>query len=89
MVYETPDKDDTLRLITLIKNEIEHLPSKCKETFLLSKQDGLTYVEIADYQKVSVKTVEKQMVKALLILRTKMKEKMIAFMFLMLGVKRT
>ena len=61
--------------MTLVQNEIERLPPKCKETFLLSKQEGLTYVEIAEFQNVSVNTVEKQMVKAFSILRKKMKEK--------------
>lgn len=37
------------------------LPEKCREIFRLSKNDGLTYDEIADYLKISVKTVENQM----------------------------
>ena len=72
-----------------MQNEIEQLPPKCKETFLLSKQDGLTYVEIAEYQNVSVNTVEKQMVKAFSILRKKMKERMMSFIFLLFDMKRT
>ena len=63
-MIEVKNEDETNRLMALVKNEIEQLPTKCKETFLLSKQDGLTYVEIAEYQNVSVNTVEKQMVKA-------------------------
>ena len=63
-IIEIKDASETNRLMALVQNEIEQLPTKCKETFLLSKQDGLTYVEIAEYQNVSVNTVEKQMVKA-------------------------
>jgi RNA polymerase sigma-70 factor (ECF subfamily) len=74
-VIEMKDATETNRLMTLVQNEIERLPPKCKETFLLSKQEGLTYVEIAEFQNVSVNTVEKQMVKAFSILRKKMKEK--------------
>lgn len=86
---EIKDVSETNRLITLVQNEIEQLPPKCKETFLLSKQDSLTYVEIAEYQNVSVNTVEKQMVKAFSILRKKMKERMMSFIFLLFDMKRT
>ena len=86
---EIKDVSETNRLITLVQNEIEQLPPKCKETFLLSKQDSLTYVEIAEYQNVSVNAVEKQMVKAFSILRKKMKERMMSFIFLLFDMKRT
>ncbi len=48
---------------------IQTLPERCKETFKLSKQEGLDYHEIATYMGVSIKTVEAQMVKAYKILR--------------------
>ncbi len=86
-IIEIKDASETNRLMALVQNEIEQLPPKCKETFLLSKQDGLTYVEIAEYQNVSVNTVEKQMVKAFSILRKKMKEKVMSFMFLLFNIK--
>jgi len=60
--------------IRLVKLEIQKLPSRCKETFLLSKQDGLTNIEIANFMNVSKKTVEAQMNKAYTILRTKLKD---------------
>ncbi len=86
-IIEIKDVPETNKLMTLVQNEIEQLPPRCKETFLLSKQDGLTYVEIAEYQNVSVNTVEKQMVKAFSILRKKMKEKVMSFMFLLFNIK--
>lgn len=86
---ELIDEKEANRLLTLVQHEIEKLPPKCKETFLLSKQDGLTYVEIAEYQKVSINTVEKQMVKAFSILRKKMKEKVMSIMFLLFGTQKT
>ncbi len=89
MIIEIKDTPETNRLMILVQNEIEQLPPKCKETFLLSKQDGLTYVEIAEYQNVSVNTVEKQMVKAFSILRKKMKEKVMSLMFLLFNIKST
>lgn len=49
------------------------LPPKCKEIFLLSKLHGLKYQEIAAKQKISVKTVENQMGKALKLIREQLK----------------
>jgi RNA polymerase sigma-70 factor (ECF subfamily) len=51
--------------------EIENLPKKCKEVFLLSKKDGLKYIEIADKLNISIKTVERHMSLALKKLRDK------------------
>ncbi|MBT4825960.1 MAG: sigma-70 family RNA polymerase sigma factor [Flavobacteriaceae bacterium] len=65
----------THQKIELLQSEIEKLSPRCKETFLLSKKEGLTYIEIADYLEISTKTVENNMIKAFSILRKKMKEK--------------
>jgi len=86
---EVKEENETKRLITLVEKEIEQLPNKCKETFLLSKKNGLTYREIADYQNVSVNTVEKQMVKAFSILRKKLKDKLISLLFILFGKVKT
>ena len=53
---------------------IDSLPPRCKETFLLSKKEGLDHVEIASYMGVSLKTVEAQIMKAYRILREKTKQ---------------
>ncbi len=50
---------------------IEQLPERCREIFLMSKRDGMTYGEIAEELTLSVKTVEHQVSKALKILRNK------------------
>lgn len=50
--------------ISLVKKEVEQLPTKCKQVFLLSKQDGLTNIEIATYLNISIKTVEYQIAHA-------------------------
>jgi RNA polymerase sigma-70 factor (ECF subfamily) len=70
------DESKTKQQIALLHNEIEKLSPKCKETFLLCKREGLTYIEIADHLNISIKTVENHMIKAFSILRKKMKEKM-------------
>lgn len=86
---EVKEEDETKRLISLVEKEIEQLPNKCKETFLLSKKNGLTYKEIAEYKNVSVNTIEKQMVKAFSILRKKLKDKMISLLFILFGKLKT
>ena len=61
---------DTLR--SRIHQEIDNLPPRCSEIFKLSRFEGLKYQEIADHLKISVKTVEVQMGKALKTLREKL-----------------
>ena len=48
---------------------IDALPTRCREVLLMAKRDGMTYAEIAETLGISVKTVEKQMGKALRLLR--------------------
>jgi RNA polymerase sigma-70 factor, ECF subfamily len=52
-----------------IDDIIASMPEKCRQVFLLSRHEGLKNKEIADQMGVSVKMVEKQISKALLILR--------------------
>ncbi len=77
-------ENDTLlkRKIIAIKNEIENLPPRCKETFLLSKESGLTNEEIANVMGVTTKTVEKQITKAFRVLKQKLGEKYNTLLFL-------
>jgi len=53
-----------------INNSIRQLPPKCKEIFVMSKVNGLTYTEIAEELSISVKTVENQIGKAYRLLRS-------------------
>lgn len=61
--------------ISLIKKEVELLPPKCKQIFLLSKQEGLTNSEIATYLNISVKAVEGQISNAYSLIRKKTETK--------------
>jgi RNA polymerase sigma-70 factor, ECF subfamily len=56
----------------LLESAILSLPGKCREVFILSKQDGLTYEEIAETLNLSVKTVEKHISTGLQKLREKL-----------------
>lgn len=80
--YESKDEPEVERLYQILKKEIEKLPPRCKETFILNKIEGLTYTEISEFQNVSINTVEKQMVKALKILRSNLKQKIEMFFLL-------
>ena len=48
---------------------IEQLPDRCREIFLMSKRDSMTYREIAEELSLSEKTIEHQVSKALKLLR--------------------
>lgn len=50
------------------------LPEKCREVFHLSRNEQLSYKEIADEMNISAKTVENQMGKALRIMREELKD---------------
>lgn len=53
---------------------IRSMPEKCRQVFLLSRHERLKNKEIAERMGVSVKMVEKQISKALLILRLRLSE---------------
>lgn len=53
-----------------VQEAINRLPPRCREIFLLSRDGGLTYAEIARSLEISVKTVETQMGRALKSLRS-------------------
>ena len=52
-----------------VDEAIDSLPTKCKAIFILSRESGHTYREIAQELDISIKTVENQMVIALRKLR--------------------
>lgn len=59
----------TADLEAICRQAIDQLPPKRKEIFNLSREEHLTYTEIAVRQGISVKTVESQMNKALKFLK--------------------
>lgn len=50
-------------------NVIDGLPQSCRRVFLMSKQDGMKYSEIAEALSISVKTVEAHISKAYSVIR--------------------
>ncbi len=57
-----------------ISNTLYTLPEACREIFILSRYEGLSYKQIAETLSISVKTVENQMGKALRIFREQLKD---------------
>jgi RNA polymerase sigma-70 factor, ECF subfamily len=58
--YGVEAQIDAAELRAEIYDEVRLLPEKCREIFLLSRRDGLSYKEIAQKLDVSDKTVENQ-----------------------------
>ncbi len=85
---ELEDENHLNKLIEIVKREIENLPPKCKKTFLLSKKEGLTNIEIAEYLDVSIKAVESHITKAFSILRKAAGEKAQGILFLLFGINK-
>ena len=68
LVEEREDRE-LEQMIRVMRMEIENLPPKCKKVFLMSKREGLTNLEIAEYLGISVKMVEAHITRAFSILR--------------------
>lgn len=62
------------------------LPPQCRAVFLLSRQEGLSYQQIADTLEVAPKTVENQMGKALKLLRQHLQGFFSGLSMLLLGL---
>ena len=88
LVVEEENEKSLEKLMILVRREIENLPPKCKRTFLLSKQDGLSNIEIAEHLNVSVKSVEAHITKAFFTLRKTIGGKMDVVLFLLFGFKK-
>jgi RNA polymerase sigma-70 factor (ECF subfamily) len=61
-----------LELEAATRAAVAELPEEVRETFRMSRVDGLTYAEIARVMDVSVKTVEARMGRALKLLRERL-----------------
>ena len=58
---EYQEKAQSEAIARAVKRAIDDLPQKCREIFVLSRNAGLTYDEIAEDLSLSKKTVENQM----------------------------
>jgi len=69
-----PDEDfeGTKELKEKIAEAIQALPDRCRMVFLLSRDQNMSYKEIAEALDISIKTVENQISKALKQLRSRL-----------------
>ncbi len=75
IIHLAEEDDDIINeKIRNVKNEIENLPAKCKNVFLMNKMRGMKYKEIADELNLSVKTVEAHISKALFLIKERLKK---------------
>ena len=56
------------------QHAIANLPPRCRDTYILHRQEEFSYSEIAEIMGVSLKTVETQMSRALKLLREQLKD---------------
>jgi len=82
--YAQADKLVEVELTAEIKKAINELPEKCRQIFLMSRNENLKYHEIADKLEISVKTVETQMSKALQHMRLRLAEYLVIFIILLI-----
>jgi RNA polymerase sigma-70 factor (ECF subfamily) len=64
--FEVLAYNDLKNKIDIVVND---LPNRCKEVYLLSREDQLSHKEIAERMNISTKTVESQLTKAIRRLR--------------------
>ncbi len=71
-VNQTEDSVNFAELERVLNDSVEQLPPRCREVFVLSRFENMTNKEISEKLKISPKTVEVQITKALSFLRTQM-----------------
>jgi RNA polymerase sigma-70 factor (ECF subfamily) len=71
-IRKQADESERERRLSTLQKAIDTLPAKCKELFILNKQENLTYKQIAELKQISIKTVENQMTIAFKKIRTLM-----------------
>lgn len=59
-IVEDKNEHSINNLIFLVKKAIQELPPRCKQIFLLSKEEGLSNIEISEFLNISINTVERQ-----------------------------
>lgn len=57
------------QLLTQVSAAIEGLPPRCRQAFILSRQQGLSYAQVAQAMGISISQVEKYMVRSLRVCR--------------------
>ncbi|MFY9152209.1 MAG: RNA polymerase sigma-70 factor [Prolixibacteraceae bacterium] len=72
-----------IELDELLQQAIDKLPPRCREIFLMSRNENIKNAEIAEKLQLSGRTVETQISKALKLLRIELSEYLALFIFFM------
>ena len=80
--FDPQDEMEINETFQLYDNTLNSLPTRCKEIFQLSRNEGLKYREIADKLSISIKTVEANIGKALQVFRLSFKKYSLIILFL-------
>ncbi|MBK1439478.1 RNA polymerase sigma-70 factor [Parapedobacter sp. ISTM3] len=75
-------------LANLLDAEIEKLPKRMREVFVLSRKEHLSYKEIAERLHISDQTVKKQINNSLKYLRLKIDEEYIPYLMLLVIIDK-
>lgn len=81
-IHEEDYTQDNGEHLTKLHQAVDNLPENWREAFILSKYEKLKYYEIAEKMKISVKTVEKYISKALKTLRLNLKNVITIFLII-------
>ena len=84
-ITSNQDENEFQASLVRITREIQNLPPKCREVFIMSRKEGLTNLEISEYLNISVKTVEAQITKAFALLRKELDEKCKTILFMLMA----
>lgn len=85
-IVATTDPDENVDFEANVKAVIRGLPDPLLTVYTLSRDEGLTYPQIAESLEVSVKTVEHRMSQALKILREKLKPLLIILAYFFINL---
>lgn len=83
-IFDEPDFYLENELINLFRDALERLPETYRQTFEMSRKDGMTHKEIAAKLGVSHQTINYRLGKALEILRRELKDYLPIFLILTL-----
>ncbi len=73
-VNQLEEIETSWEVLQQIDNIYTHLDTKTEEIFKLSREEGMSYTEIADKKSISIKTVESHISKALQAFRKGLKD---------------
>lgn len=80
--FQEGEQEDFSAINNLVKNEIDAMPEKMRQVFILSRFDNLSAQQIADQLDISVQTVRNQISTALKRLRLRFGDKATWLLFL-------